>query len=97
MDGWKGVALLVAALLGTGGIGAPIRSNIPKGTRENALIDQYQEHSREQDAAIASLQSAVRALQRREHVRDDYIMLLRQHIAEGKPPPPPSFPPALIT
>lgn len=89
---WQGVALIVAALLGTGGIGAVIRNNTPKGQRENALIDQYQQQAAEQDARMRRLELRADAAVRREHIRDDYIMELRRHIADSKPPPPPPWP-----
>lgn len=84
----EGIALVLGAL-GIGTIIAAIINKIrPKGERELALLEQVQEE-RERD------HKRIEGLERRERVRDDYIMLLRQHIADGKPPPPPPYPSAL--
>jgi hypothetical protein len=34
----------------------------------------------------------IECLERNERIRDDYILSLRQHIVDGKPPPPPEWP-----
>ncbi len=88
----EGLALIAAAILGGGGIGSlvlAIRRPRGSGDRENTFIDQLQE---ERGGAL----ERIRGLEARELIRDDYIMLLRQHIAEGKPPPPPPFPAGLV-
>lgn len=35
-------------------------------------------------------------MEARERVRDDYILELRMHISDGKPPPPPAWPATLL-
>ena len=101
---WEALALIVAAIVGPSGVAVYFQRKQPRGTRENTLIDQYQEkvaeqdrHAAAQDVKIATLEHRMDALVHRERLRDDYIMLLRQHIAENKPPPPPPFPPGLVT
>jgi hypothetical protein len=54
------------------------------------LIDQHQED-------IAALRSRVGQLERTQRIQGDYIGQLRLHIADGRPPPPPSWPEGLIT
>lgn len=70
---------------------------------KSSAVAQWQELYEGQKEAVAelgrkydALSNRVDASARREKVRDDYIMELRQHIAEGKPPPPPSWPVALL-
>jgi cytochrome c553 len=57
--------------------------------RPNELIDQLQEERKETRVRLTGLEV-------RELIRDDYIHALRQHITDGKPPPPPTWPEALI-
>ena len=59
-----------------------------KGRPENALIDQLQEE-------MSTLRTDENALKRRERLRDDYIVALRDHINAGNPPPPPPWPSGL--
>lgn len=84
----EGVVLVLGAL-GIGTIAAAIINKIrPKGERELALLEQVQEErARDHDRIVG--------LERRERIRDDYIMVLRQHIANGQPPPPPAYPAGL--
>lgn len=93
---WEGVAVVVTALLGSGGIAKVMNERRPKDAPAHALIDQYQERVGEQDGKISTLETRINGLVAREEIRDDYIMILRQHIADGKPPPPPPFPQGLI-
>ncbi len=43
----------------------------------------------------ANLRTRVSRLENRDRVSTDYMHALRQHIAEGNPPPPPAWPEAL--
>ncbi len=54
------------------------------------MIDQHQEE-------ISSLRGRVVQLERNQRIQGDYIGQLRKHIADGQPPPPPSWPDGLIT
>lgn len=74
-----------------------------KTESKSSAVAQWQELYEGQRDAVTELDrkfdrltDRVDASARREKVRDDYIMELRQHIAEGKPPPPPAWPTALL-
>lgn len=54
------------------------------------LLNEHQEE-------IAALRLEVAALRRTQRLQGDYIGQLRQHIADGSPPPPPSWPPGLTS
>jgi hypothetical protein len=54
------------------------------------MIDQHQEDAAAARAEIATLRRTVR-------IQDDYITVLRRHIADGSPPPPPAWPDGLVT
>lgn len=41
------------------------------------------------------LRDRVDKLEKRERIRDDYIVALRGHILRGDPPPPPPYPEGL--
>ena len=103
MSVWIVSASLIVGLIGAGGLSAVIvermRLNAAagSGSRENVMIDQYQERVKEQNERISLLEARADAAARREEIRDDYIMALRQHIADGKPPPPPPWPAHLTT
>lgn len=61
---------------------------LAKMLRPNELIDQLQEERTQTRDRLTGLEF-------RERVRDDYIQTLRQHITDGKPPPPPVWPTSL--
>lgn len=94
----------------TGVIAAAVAVLVAKmqnqGKPENALIDQLQEQikddreAKEKEMAamrsdITDLKDEQRKSKRREHIRDNYIILLREHINAGNPPPPPMWPEGL--
>lgn len=54
------------------------------------------EHILRQDKAIEKLEHRVDASTVRERRMGDYIYELRDHIANGRPPPPPSWPQELL-
>jgi cell division protein FtsB len=54
------------------------------------MIDQMQED-------VAELRREVATLQRQVRIQGDYIGVLRRHIGDGQPPPPPSWPDGLIS
>ena len=102
---WPQAGPYVVAVLGFAG--AWLTSKIQhKGKPENALIDQLQEQikddreAKEKEMAamrsdIAELKDEQRKSKKREHIRDNYIILLREHINAGNPPPPPMWPEGL--
>ena len=49
----------------------------------------------ERKAEVAALTSRIDASVSRERLHHDYILALRQHIADGQPPPPPGWPSGL--
>lgn len=53
-------------------------------------------HMERQDKSIEKLEKRVDAAVVRERLLGDYVYELRQHIAEGKPPPPPQWPQNLL-
>ena len=82
---------LVAAILGSGGLGAGITAWITnRGGPENRLIDQLQE-------MVDDLRKTNADAQRREAVLMNYAWECQRHINDGKPPPPPRWPNDLIT
>ena len=103
MTVWIVSASLIVGLIGAGGLSAIIVARMHinaaarSGSRENTMIDQYQERVTEQNERIGVLEARADAAAIREQIRDDYIMTLRQHIADGKPPPPPPWPAHLTT
>lgn len=82
------VTAIGAGLVGWFGYLASRRNN--RADVGQRMIDQHQED-------IASLRGRVTHLERTQHIQGDYIGQLRKHIADGKPPPPPSWPEGLIT
>lgn len=59
-------------------------------------FENQEKHSKRQDDAISTLTQRVDASIAREREMGDYVYQLRQHIAEGKPPPPPEWPTSLL-
>lgn len=53
------------------------------------LLNEHQEE-------LAELRKEIAALRRTQRLQGDYIGQLRMHIADGNPPPPPSWPDGLI-
>jgi hypothetical protein len=54
------------------------------------MIDQLQEE-------LKGVRAELAASQRANRLQGDYIGVLRRHIANGDPPPPPAWPEGLIT
>lgn len=54
------------------------------------MVDQLQEE-------VGVLRKEIAELRRNQRIQGDYIGELRRHIADGQPPPPPAWPPGLIT
>lgn len=84
MQWWQQALVAVLVPLVAGGI-TWLNS---KGNRAHSMIDQQQEE-------IERLTKRVGVIESHERIREDYIYLLRGHIASGLPPPPPEWPPGL--
>ncbi len=70
-----------------------------KRASSNDLVDQLQEELREHRKAANARATAqderLNRLDRQHDVAREHIHELRSHIWEGKPPPPPAWPPGL--
>lgn len=77
--------VLVAAVLTYRGSNRKLRSD--SGL---ALLNEHQEE-------LVQMRQQIALLQKQMRVQGDYIGQLRRHIADGNPPPPPSWPDGLIT
>ena len=94
--------LVTTVVQGVGGTlilaaGAVITWRKAQDESQDAEADRIEAHMNSQDSRIARAECRLDASFRRERIRDDYILLLRQHIADGKPPPPPPWPEALTS
>lgn len=63
-----------------------------RGTREVALINELQEQMKVMQGRMDLQDERIDELRRRSYQKDEYISILRQHIFEMKPPPPPEPP-----
>ena len=79
------IAALVSGILLLGGTALTVVVTYLLGAQKQSLEDRKELRERLND------------VEKRELVRDDYIIVLRQHIADGKPPPPPPYPEGLTT
>lgn len=86
---------------------AKVQAEAAQSTRENALIDQLQEelagHRQATNERLVEQERRMNAVEERNHElmreRDayrDHAHELRSHIWDGKPPPPPDWPPGLV-
>jgi hypothetical protein len=96
--GWVALAL---GIIGSGGLSGLY---VSRGTKEGALIDQYQERYSEQVAEIRDLKETsliqakeITTLQRQNITLRQYVVQLYEHISSGKPPPPPAPPGDMFT
>lgn len=95
----------LVAVIGALGViwGAYTAYTKAKAESTSSTVSQWQQLYNGQEQRHKDLEGKVEAVERRldaatrrERMRDDYIMELRQHIADGKPPPPPAWPADLI-
>lgn len=96
--GWA-VPIVVAII---GALGVWISHKVQQGSPEHKMIgllqeqlDKSDERSDKQDARMEKIEGEIRKFKRREQIRDDYIVRLREHINSGSPPPPPPWPEGL--
>lgn len=94
--------LIVAAITTFGVIAAAyVTSRVSnrklKADAGQQMIDQHQEDIKELRAGRAEDRARITALERHVRIQGDYIGQLRKHIADGHPPPPPTWPQGLIT
>ena len=89
MDPIIGVALTVLGVLISAYLTSRVSNRKLKSDSGMQLLDQHQEDLIEMRKQIAVLQKQMR-------IQGDYIGQLRRHIADGSPPPPPSWPDSLI-
>jgi hypothetical protein len=61
------------------------------------MIDQHQEDIKELRAELVAVRARQNASDRIQRIQGDYIGQLRQHIVDRRDPPPPPYPPGLIT
>lgn len=64
--------------------------------QQQTLIDQLQEERKEIKDDVRHLRRMVDLALLQGHYKDDYINILRAHIEQRKPPPPPEYPAALL-
>ncbi len=90
MDGipWGGIALVLTALLGSGGIGIFVQKRTPKFDRQETMLNRY-------DNRMEKLEKRVDDLEDELALSGHYVDSLRQHIISGSPPPPPEPPAGL--
>ena len=65
------------------------------GTLATLFVGRDRDAWQRQDKRLDVLEQQLRDERKHSRAQDDYIFALRQHIADGKPPPPPAWPEAL--
>lgn len=90
MDPVLGAALTVFGVLFSTYATYKVSNRKLRSDSGQQMIDQHQEDLAEMRKEIALLQKQVR-------IQGDYIGVLRRHIGDAKPPPPPAWPESLIT
>jgi hypothetical protein len=81
-------AAVVLAVVGSSGLGAWVKAKFPAKASPLEVLAQVKQEREDDRVKIENLQSDMRKL-------TDYVHDLREHIAEGKPPPPPDWPDGL--
>ncbi len=87
------VGLIVAILGLTGTVGVAVLTAKQKGLTDlvaalQAEVDKLRDKASDNEARIAKLE-------RRDRQWANYVHVLRRHITDQKPPPPPEWPPGL--
>ena len=96
---WAAVLSALGAVAVTVGAVLTYRASRAKQHADTGqqMIDQHQEDIKELRAERFKDSQRIDRLERIVRIQGDYIGELRRHIAEGHPPPPPSYPSGLIT
>lgn len=96
--GFEDLPAFITALaaLGTAVYGFWKVSKDSKAQQSAESATSVSEHMKRQDESIEKLEKRQDASVVRERLMGDYVFQLRQHIAEGKPPPPPAWPDQLL-
>ena len=89
------VTPIVVALVGAFVSIIVARSN-RKASSEQALINQLQEEQRFNRERVDALETKIANFEVAQRVSLNYVHLLRNHIIEGMPPPPPDFPEGML-
>ena len=94
---WSNVIPVIQGLAGALALLAGAVVTWRKATRESEDAEWHRlaAHMDRQDHKLELLEKRLDASVVRERIRDDYIQILRLHIANGHPPPPPPWPDAL--
>lgn len=94
MSDTQALVYVLVGLLALGGtIGTAVLASRQKGLTDltvalQAEIQSLRDEVRSNDVRIAKLET-------RDRAWADYVHMLRAHIADEKPPPPPAWPPGL--
>ena len=80
---------ILIAIIGSGALSAVITKRIP-------AVETDAERLARAESRIDRLEKRIAHVERIDRLKDDYIAELRQHISDGKAPPPPPWPPELI-
>lgn len=92
---WVAIGSVFTILLGSGGLGVFINKKIPRHTQLVEIVADLQEERDKSNGRIETLEGRLELLEVKQRLRDDYIALLRMHINNGYPPPPPEWPAGL--
>lgn len=90
--------VIIAACLGLLGVWLSDRTSMKKLVADSnqALVDNLQEERQTIKRDLDQVKRQVAGLLLQGRYKDDYINELRSHIEQGKPPPPPGYPAALL-
>lgn len=86
--GWS----MLAILAGSPVAAAVINKRMKPSTTPLEMIQELQEEQARRDTKDAEKETRLVALEASQRILLDYVHDLRQHIADGKPPPPPKWP-----
>ena len=78
------------------GIFAWVTAKVGKTSAVDTFMANLMSSLEQERGRLGKVEKRMDAAVKRERVRDDYILELRRHIVEGKPPPPPDWPPMLL-
>lgn len=90
--------VILAAVIGLIGVWLSDRTQMRRlvADANQALVDNLQEERQNIKRDLEMVKRQVAGLLLQGRYKDDYINVLRSHIEQGKPPPPPEYPKALL-